>query len=334
MSPWHDYHKWQPNDCIALQDKAFSCPNMCVEAAGKWTETEIIAPSLRGVYDTIEKAHAHSTEYLKTRQHPFAATVVARNLIHSIWDHHTHLFIQEIEDDVVDDDWEFDELDVEGAIRHTSSNVTFKKYQNALERLNAVRRFVQDARRVKHALTASDERDERDVTPDNETRQTTNPDTAEDVERRRWTRMEERWKEAQDGLQGFMGSFSTRTDMLNAVMSKRESRNSGQLTKLATVAVPFSVISAIFSMGGDYAAGEKSFGTYWAISVPVTVVLLLWVLLSERLSRKWDSRKTPAGDEKESNKDANKDAKKVVKKWYRAMFPKQDRIVFGPKAHV
>ncbi|KAH0437805.1 hypothetical protein CcaCcLH18_03701 [Colletotrichum camelliae] len=289
MSPWNDYFTWQPHDCIPLKDECFSRPNMYNEAARKWTEAEITAPHLRGLYDTIEKAHAHLTEYLKNHQDPFAATVVTRNLIHSIWHHHTHLSIGDINDDLLDDDWEFDELDIEGAIRHTSSNVTFKKYQNALEQLNAL---------------------------------------PQDYERTRWTRMEERLKEAVDGLQSFMGTFSTRTDMINAVMSERESRSSGQLTKLATVAVPFSVISAIFSMGGDYAAGEKSFGTYWAISVPVTVGLLLWVLLSERLSRKWDSRKTPAGVKKESNTNA----KEVIKKWYRAMFPKQDKIVFGPKA--
>ena len=39
-------------------------------------------------------------------------------------------------------------------------------------------------------------------------------------------------------------------------------------------------------MGGNFAAGEKVFPIYWAISLPVTFALLIWVL-REEISKAW-----------------------------------------------
>jgi Mg2+ and Co2+ transporter CorA len=38
-----------------------------------------------------------------------------------------------------------------------------------------------------------------------------------------------------------------------------QARNVGRLTSLATILVPFSVSAGMFSMGGEYLAGEKNF---------------------------------------------------------------------------
>lgn len=267
--------------------------------AGKWKE-DIPAPHLRGLYDTIDTAHANSKEQLQTLGTPFAATGISRNLIHSIWAAYTDSFVWMTEDDMVDDELEFNELNVDEAIQHSKANATFKTYQNNLQNLHNLRRCIYEVRRNQHAFTATHAK-----TGNGTEKQTNKSGKTEDfdLEQERWTRLEERLKEAADVLQTFMGGFSTRADIINAVVSGRESRSSGQLTKLATVAVPFSVVSAIFSMGGDYAAGEQSFGTYWAISVPVTAVLLLWVLFSEQLSLK---RKEWRKDRSERRENDNK----------------------------
>lgn len=60
--------------------------------------------------------------------------------------------------------------------------------------------------------------------------------------------------------------------------ANRMARTSGQLTKIATIIVPCTFVGSIFSMGGRFAAGEDLFFVYWAITVPVTVILLAWVL--------------------------------------------------------
>ncbi|KAM0541671.1 hypothetical protein ACHAPJ_013146 [Fusarium lateritium] len=63
-----------------------------------------------------------------------------------------------------------------------------------------------------------------------------------------------------------------------ATAANRTARSSGQLAKIATVAVPCTVAASIFSMNGDFAAGERLFFVYWCVAVPLTVVLLSWVI--------------------------------------------------------
>ncbi|TEY43704.1 hypothetical protein BOTCAL_0362g00080 [Botryotinia calthae] len=68
--------------------------------------------------------------------------------------------------------------------------------------------------------------------------------------------------------------------------ANRQARSAGQLTKIATAVVPSTVVASIFSMGGNFAAGEKLFPIYWVISLPVTLALLIWVL-HEEISKAW-----------------------------------------------
>jgi hypothetical protein len=74
-------------------------------------------------------------------------------------------------------------------------------------------------------------------------------------------------------------------------------------------------------MGGDYAAGERLFYIYWSISLPITALLLAWVMFNDpnrdqylKGPRFWVSRlleshkkeKIAAGDVRES---------KIDRKW-------------------
>lgn len=63
--------------------------------------------------------------------------------------------------------------------------------------------------------------------------------------------------------------------------AERQARSDVQLTKIATIVVPCTFIASIFSMGVSFAAGEGLLYVYWAISVPITVVLFVWVLQKE-----------------------------------------------------
>ncbi|KAK1751063.1 hypothetical protein QBC47DRAFT_392146 [Echria macrotheca] len=67
-------------------------------------------------------------------------------------------------------------------------------------------------------------------------------------------------------------------------MSKPQERQVGYLSSLATLFVPVSLVTAIFSIGGDFAAGESHFWVYWAVSVPV--MMLGCVLLFTRVGRR------------------------------------------------
>jgi Mg2+ and Co2+ transporter CorA len=42
----------------------------------------------------------------------------------------------------------------------------------------------------------------------------------------------------------------------------------GYLTSLATLFLPVLFVAAVFSMGGEYAAGESRFWVFWVIFAP------------------------------------------------------------------
>ncbi|KAF4454873.1 magnesium and cobalt transport protein [Fusarium austroafricanum] len=69
-------------------------------------------------------------------------------------------------------------------------------------------------------------------------------------------------------LQAYTQAVSARESQI----ANKQARQVGYLTSLATFFVPMSFVAAVFSMGGDYAAGEKKFYVFWVISVPIAVL--------------------------------------------------------------
>jgi CorA-like Mg2+ transporter protein len=84
-------------------------------------------------------------------------------------------------------------------------------------------------------------------------------------------------------LQAYMQAVSVR----ESIISNKQAQQVGYLTSLATVFIPISFVAAIFSMGGDFAAGASHFWVYWSIAVPVLAVgcLLLFTNLGRRTLR-------------------------------------------------
>jgi hypothetical protein len=71
-----------------------------------------------------------------------------------------------------------------------------------------------------------------------------------------------------------------------------QARNVGRLTSLATILVPFSVSAGMFSMGGEYLAGEKNFWVFWAVAIPMVWIfgLLIFTQILQRLEEVWKGR--------------------------------------------
>lgn len=69
-------------------------------------------------------------------------------------------------------------------------------------------------------------------------------------------------------LQAYMQAISVR----ESISSNKQAQQVGYLTSLATVFIPISFLAAIFSMGGDFAAGGSHFWVYWAIALPAVAV--------------------------------------------------------------
>lgn len=104
-----------------------------------------------------------------------------------------------------------------------------------------------------------------------------------------WDRLQEMVTNMLTEVAEHMEVFAQRATMEESFAARRQARSAGQLTIIATVAVPCAFVASIFSMGGGgpFAAGEPLFGVYWAISIPATLILLTWVLFatSPRLRR-------------------------------------------------
>ncbi|RYP08419.1 hypothetical protein DL764_001907 [Monosporascus ibericus] len=60
-------------------------------------------------------------------------------------------------------------------------------------------------------------------------------------------------------------------------VENNNARDVGFLTSLATIFVPVSLVAGILSMGGEFAAGQNRFWVFWASSVPLIIVGLVFL---------------------------------------------------------
>jgi hypothetical protein len=91
--------------------------------------------------------------------------------------------------------------------------------------------------------------------------------------------------------QAYMQSISIR----ETHAANQQARNVGYLTSLASIFVPISFVAAVFSMGGDFSAGESRFWVYWVVAVPVGAIvsLMLFTRIGRRLMRRISERDSP-----------------------------------------
>jgi hypothetical protein len=68
-------------------------------------------------------------------------------------------------------------------------------------------------------------------------------------------------------------SYVQAVSLQESQYSNAQARSVGRLTALATVFVPVSIIAAIFSMGGSFAAGERRFWVFFVITIPIILII-------------------------------------------------------------
>jgi hypothetical protein len=90
------------------------------------------------------------------------------------------------------------------------------------------------------------------------------------------------WRYIYNTLQEYNDSFASMTNYYTQIMGVRESQRSnlqaryaGQLTVLGTLFVPVSIITGILSMGGEFLPGERRFWVFFAIVIPILLVICL-----------------------------------------------------------
>jgi Mg2+ and Co2+ transporter CorA len=271
-------------------------------------EDEFAEPHERSIFDTIVKIHNDSS--LTVTSDPFSATFFARNCIRAVWERQVCENDWEVSD-IVNDDGRFHLTrqsanafeDFEKKMAADNQNVeTYQKLMQKRYMINSHRRHI---RTITEKFRLRDTDYLSTGTPEF---QNTSKEEA-----KLWMSLDERLQDMEEVICDHMNMYSARSAMEETYEAKMQSwesmrqteeanrqtaaanrmaRSSGQLTKIATIVVPCTFVASIFSMGGDFAAGESLFYVYWIISVPITLGLFYWVVHDDisdtmRKSKEW-----------------------------------------------
>ncbi|KAF9876751.1 hypothetical protein CkaCkLH20_05597 [Colletotrichum karsti] len=73
-------------------------------------------------------------------------------------------------------------------------------------------------------------------------------------------------------VEGTMQAYMQASSVRQMLSANEQAVQVGRLTSMATIFLPVSLVATIFSMGGEFAAGERMFWVFWVIAVPVGLV--------------------------------------------------------------
>jgi hypothetical protein len=257
-------------------------------------ENEFPQPQERSIFDAVAKIYDSAP--LEFPDDPFSATVAVRNCIRAAWEQRVWWEESRVSNNVYQNVWNHQislsshsSADFENIT--AINNQTMEEYQGLMGLQNIIRIERHNIRAIIHKFRPRDTYSLAEKTSKIE------DFIKKDIEH--WKFLDEKLQYVEEHLNGHMKMYSARSAMeetYEAKMQSRESmkqtkeanrqtaaanrmaRSSGQLTKIATIIVPCTFVGSIFSMGGDFAAGESLFYVYWIISVPITVGLLSWIL--------------------------------------------------------
>ncbi|KAI0550055.1 hypothetical protein F4679DRAFT_544678 [Xylaria curta] len=100
-----------------------------------------------------------------------------------------------------------------------------------------------------------------------------------------------------------MGAIATVISIEDTRIGLRENKNMGRLTWLATIFLPLTYVTGLFSMQTDITTLRTTFSWYFGIAIPVTVAALLVAVYLNRYSER--AKRTSPSMEKLSMKKSN-----------------------------
>lgn len=90
-----------------------------------------------------------------------------------------------------------------------------------------------------------------------------------------WTMLREEMAYLREKLDDLIEAYIQTSTLQESQFANEQARNIGRLTKMATVLLPLTVCTGIFSMSGDFLVGESKFWVFWAWAVPCVSVFTL-----------------------------------------------------------
>lgn len=247
--------------------------NVCTEVMIGRENAISIQAYERSIYDAIVDAHTVSN--VVHTDDPFSATAFARNFIRASWEEYILWEAMEFHDTLFEDEKQHQSYRGTDALESSSKkdNKTVQAYQKLIETRQSLKRLRSFVNGILWSFRCKD----------SEYLQLQQKEVKESLqqENKLWEFLNEKLQSMEATVGDHMDMYSQRAAMEESFAANRQARSAGQLTKIATVIVPCTFVASIFSMGGKFAAGESLFGVYWAVSIPVTLGLLAWVLYED-----------------------------------------------------
>lgn len=270
-----------------------------------------IQPAQRDMFKSVVQAHSAKGIRILHTEDPFSGTMFIRNLIRSAWEESITREAVNIRDHIGADNQEYETrmrsiANLDGSDDGMQTNREYFKLMVQRQRIQEEKDSIVSVMRRFRCWNADEVPQEH--TQQGEGSQTISQETNMEAgrmditsqrrsqyseavegksarlrellreERRSWTMIYDTVCKLESNVAEHMGMWSQRAALDQASAANRSARTSGQLTKIATIIVPCTFVGSIFSMGGRFAAGEDLFFVYWAISIPATIMLLVWVL--------------------------------------------------------
>ncbi|KAK0765564.1 hypothetical protein N5P37_001499, partial [Trichoderma harzianum] len=261
---------------------------------GSWTDPQLSHLNLNGLEsvvledwepgrDVLREVMAYENVPMVFNDDVFSATYFAHNCIRAVWEEHVWRRERHFHDVLVEDKrfyrvrqkWTYE------------SDEAIKAYDGLMQERQSINFDSMELQAITWKFRL---RDAGYLSPEDEKfrRIATEESGA-------WRFLEDKLRGMDEIISSHMEMYTVRANMEEAREAKIQSResylqteatnkmarSSGQLAKIATVVVPCTFVASVLSMNGEFAAGERLFYVYWAISVPVTLILLFWVIDNE-----------------------------------------------------
>ncbi|KAL6898784.1 hypothetical protein GGI43DRAFT_68414 [Trichoderma evansii] len=276
-------------------------------------------PHERSIFDAA--ASACEDLSLEVVDDPYSATHFVRNYIRAAWEQRVWWDDREVRDTVYRNVWSHETRQTALTLEDLENETVINKesmadYQGLMGQQQKIRANRNELRAIIYKFCRRDTDYMSSKTPELQMYMKQETES--------WKFIEEKLHYIEEFLTDHMKMYSVRSTMEEAYEAKMQSResmrqtkeanrqtaaanrmarSSGQLTKIATIIVPCTFVASIFSMGGDFAAGQSLFYVYWIISVPITLGLLSWILHEDiadavEKSKGWITSRTTKSSEK------------------------------------
>jgi Mg2+ and Co2+ transporter CorA len=101
--------------------------------------------------------------------------------------------------------------------------------------------------------------------------------TTEKWEAEAWKSLENTLLTLKRRLDIMLEAYTQFVSIHESTFGNQQARQVGYLTSLATLLIPASSIAAIFSMDGEFAAGQAHFWVFWTMSLPIVLVASIYL---------------------------------------------------------